>query len=54
MDSDDEEMAVFHEEEAEVHASADYADDEHVRILASLLAMYTQDAKPRRGDSKKG
>jgi hypothetical protein len=53
MDSNEEEMVVFFEEEAEVVA-ADYADDEHNMILTSLMAMYVRDTKPRRRGSKKG
>jgi hypothetical protein len=37
MDSDDEEMDAFLEEEAEVAIAADYAEDEHNMILASLM-----------------
>jgi hypothetical protein len=54
MDSDDEKMAAFHEEEAEAAASANYANDEHNMILASLMDMYVRDTKPRRVGSKKG
>jgi hypothetical protein len=54
MDSDDEEMAAFLEEEGEVATAADYDGYEHAHVLTSFMEMYTRDAKPRCGGSKKG
>jgi hypothetical protein len=53
MASKDEEMvAALLEEEAKAANAID--DDEHMKILFGLLAMYTRDLKPRHGGSRPG
>jgi hypothetical protein len=52
MDSDDKKMLAAQLEE-EVDVAAVAADDnEHMKILSFLLAMYARDLKPRQGGSR--
>jgi hypothetical protein len=54
MDSDDEEMiAALLKEEPKPDAVV-ANDDEHMEILAALIAMYAKDSKPLCGGSKPG